>query len=722
MGAQLDTTTGAPAVVKRFRGWRPREGAPAHALAEAIACAEANAVQAVLAAAGGAPAAPLSGAVVRPLTTFVHKGDLHAVLPRGACDLEDVLAAAAAGALRPPTAQAEGDGGGGLPLRLVAPLFRALLDGLHGVLHSRLGLLHHDVKPGNVLLLLPRVPAATKAEGGATTARGDIDDDRGASPSHGVASSLGSLGLGSGSGTAPSPTAAVAADTVAVTLIDLGLASRRAGWRPVDAGVVASAAAAVVAELAAAAAAVAEAATSATTGDSAAPDAAAAAASNGKSSDDGGDDGGDDWFDPYAPELEVPRWAGGSRHQVITAAYRPAALLFGARSHDAEADGWSAGVVLAELLRAALTPGPPQPPSAAGAGSGGGAVDTDADDAGSVLPPPPPAPTPPHRLFPNGSEIEALVAQAALLGQLDAAVWGALAGYTGSGAGPGDARVLTALPGYMGLARTCWHCRRSRRHDGGGTVDDAGDDDPPPTAAQAVQAADEAALLGRLADAAAACGADGLRALLLGPGGLCTHRAAAAAGDRSPPALHHAHGVAALAAWTGLAGVLQPAGPGAPPSAAAAVRLRLLPRALGLFELALRLLAVDPARRLPLGDALVAASRLADSAAAGCANDDAALLAGIATSAAAHRVRAAAAAREGDAARASRAWARRRQQQQGGGAWAGGGGPLLGAGGDGRDGDGEGAAAERILFAPPPPRVRPAGAGAGAAAESDDEW
>lgn len=251
--------------------------------------------------------------VSRPVEAFIDKGRLHVVLDRARADLHTVLSAIqhrlldpgglleAAGVPPPPP----------LSPTTIAGIMRCVLSGLAD-LHA-CGLAHQDVKPGNVLLL-PLPPPA----GG------------GPSPLH----------------PRPAP----------VVLCDLGMSDRVPGGREIGAAVEASAAAEVARRLSSA-----DGGAGAGLGGAAAaaPEAAAAAAgspapSGGGGVGDDGDDGSesDDWDGSgTAASRSVSRWAGGAFHQVVTVAYRAPELLFGSRAHGPEVDGWSAGVLLLELLR-----------------------------------------------------------------------------------------------------------------------------------------------------------------------------------------------------------------------------------------------------------------------------------------------------------------------------------------------------------------------------------
>ena len=658
----VDLRTRAACALKRFRGGNPREGLLHHAFAELIAAAEVRQPPA-------AAAAAIAVRVAQPLHTFCHKGGVHVVLPLASCDLDTVLEAAAS------------DGGSRVPLACAGEIVRSLLQALCA-LHDA-GLLHHDVKPGNVLLSVGGPPPQAAAAGG--TAEG-----------HAAAAP-------------PSPDPAPAA-SAEVTLTDLGLACRRAHERPVDADVEASAAALVAA--AAAVAAVAAAAT-AGGGGGGGTGGSDAIGGNAVGAADGEDD--DDWpGDPWDDSRRIGRWQGGSRHQVGTVAWRPPELLFGARRHDSEVDAWSAGVVAVELLRAALGgDAPPPPPPVCGEGEreregeGGAVAGAHRTHSGPHAAAAAAAAVSHHhhRLFPNGSEIECLCAQADMLGQPAVAVWPALA-----------AGNCADMPGFMEMQPTCAHCCGDEG-DGGGEGGGGGGKEAAAAAAREQQQhrqrqrRQQAADLAVLRRAAAAVGAAGSGLLRLLQRELCSsssdgggsdssssdggggsgstgrragqgrdgcdseqrhddtepNHAAGEGARRSPPApaaatatttttttsssspssprpLHHAHGVAQLAAWTGLTRWLLPRCPPPPPATAAGACAAVVAEAgaavtgagaavagagaaaaaggggahrdddgggggdvalaVRLFELALRLLPLDPSRRLPVDAAL----------------------------------------------------------------------------------------------------------------------
>lgn len=572
---QVDTENGDLIALKRFRGGNPREGLAHHALAEALVLTELHGEN------KSTSEDLFTAGVISPSSSFFYKSQLYLALPLAGCDLEALLSAAAAAA---PSSSSDGS-----PRLLSVPLAAAIAHSLLQSLASihDTGFLHHDVKPGNVLLAVERgAPRHAGAEGATDktataegtrtavtdnngndgmlhlsgkkrsrrlmhpSADGDSDGDGPsgdiplASPSHTIANGIRSVGLATPAGsTGPVTTNASPTGRLSgrVLLCDLGLADRRTCARPVDASVEASAAAYIATELAPP------------------PPPQPQRQSDGQVTDgEDGDDEAEPWDDWES--AAVSHWDGGMRQQVATVPWRPPELLFGARRHDVEVDAWGAGVVIFEILRAALVP--PQsssavpisaPPSSGLWGSAGISSSAAGVDAA-------------HRLFPQASELEVLSAQARLLGQASPRVWPALA----AGNSP-------ALPGYMELAPTCGHC--CGRDD---TID----------ADEASKLADsrahESAVLARLREAANSCGTRGLAQLLRDE--LCD----ATGSSRSEPqsALYHAHGVAALAEWTGLARQASP------------MALSELATALSLFEAGLRMTAYDPLRRLSPAAAL----------------------------------------------------------------------------------------------------------------------
>jgi hypothetical protein len=164
-----------------------------------------------------------------------------------------------------------------------------------------------------------------------------------------------------------------------------------------------------------------------------------------------------------------------------------------------------------------------------------------------------------------------------------------------------------SLPGYMQLRAACVHCacRCAACHARGEGAAAAA------AATAATCRGQHRVLAGLLvaADAAGGAGASSLASLLrtrlccsggVDEGGLdagCAPRAAGGDATARPP-LHHAHAVAQLAEWTGLAAAVVGGELGGALAATRAAPPPWLATALGVFDLALRCVALDPGQRL----------------------------------------------------------------------------------------------------------------------------
>ena len=519
--------------VKRFRGGPAREGPglPSHAVRELVAlqelgAAEEGADERVVcegdngsARGGGSIASGSFGMssalpdnIVRLIATFVRKGSLHAVLGHCEGDLLGALDAARAAvnaARAAPTSPSQPPSASALArMGVVRRLARSLLGGLAHV-HAR-GLLHRDIKPGNLL---------------------------------------------------------VSAASAGLTLADFGLAQRDPdGGLQSSRAVEASAAGEVLEALAAR-----------NIAETAASASSCAAGPEGRESPSSL---------PPSPPPALPRREGGLFHLVVTSEYRAPELLFGARTHGRAVDLWSAGCVLAELLRARQLllrwdapssghhvdagPAPGQVPARAlrrravhrlalFGGSAGEEGDADNDEAegggeGGEPPSATAAPVPaPHRLLvpplrplfgaSRPGEIAQLSAIFERVGPPDDHVW---------------PRARELLPAFMAGDTACRFCERGGASSGA--------------------AAAEAGAQLRWQDALPWLRAETLR------DSCCSVGAGAAP-------LFHLHALLGIARWV----CGEEGGASAP---------AFSPEDALAFDLALRLVAYDPARRLGAQEAL----------------------------------------------------------------------------------------------------------------------
>lgn len=321
---QMDMTMQPPepVAVKRFRMGPAAEGLPAHALVEVAALAELQAAHDT-----AEPKSSCEYNIVRLIDSWYHKGRVFAALEYADSDLASALVRLADTVnwcRRNPTARA----GVMAECPFTGPVAGRILHGVFsGLQHMhRSGWMHRDVKPGNVLLMT--VASATST---ATTASADRTQQQQLLKEHSSACLADSSSPSSSAPAAVPPSFRLPK----AVLCDLGMAARimtgDADGSGADGSVEASAASSVIDAAAGAAAAASLPAPS---------DAAVQEAE------------GDDWW-ARPPAVHPTRYTHAAMHpQVVTPEFRPPELIYGAYTHGAAVDMWSAGCAVAMVVRA----------------------------------------------------------------------------------------------------------------------------------------------------------------------------------------------------------------------------------------------------------------------------------------------------------------------------------------------------------------------------------